>query len=319
MSRKVIQRSFGGPDVFEVIDSPDVRSEDLGPDEVLVRVSYAGINPVDAKTRAGKGVAGLMGEFPFTVGWDLSGTVASVGGHVSELTVGDRVFGMSRFPHEAAAYAEFAVVAAADMVRIPDSVSDESAAALPLASLTAWLQLVETAGLKRGDRVLVHGAGGGVGHLAVQIAHDIGATVVVTASKAKHGWLSDLGADQTIDYSTENFADVLRDEPVDVVLDLISSTGAAKSFAITKPGGTVIVIPESMTKDLRDAAAAAGVRVEAPAVHLDRESLVHIAQLAASGVLVPTISRVYALEQVGAAHADVEDGHTRGKTLLRVL
>lgn len=318
MSKKVIQRSFGGPEVLEIIDVPNPSREDLGADEVIVTVTFAGINPVDAKTRAGKGVASLMGELPFTVGWDLSGTIASMGDDVTALSVGDRVFGMSRFPHQAAAYAQFAIVTAADLVPTPDSVSDESAAALSLASLTAWQQLVHTAGLKIGDRVLIHGAGGGVGHLAVQIAHHVGATVLVTASKAKHGWLRRLGADQVIDYATEDVVDILRDEPVDVVLDLISGTAVAESFAITKPGGIVIVVPESMSDALRTRAAAARVRVEAPAVHLDREALIEIADLAARGVLIPTVSRAYPLDQVSGAHAAIEQGHTTGKTVLRV-
>jgi NADPH:quinone reductase-like Zn-dependent oxidoreductase len=318
MSKKVIQRAFGGPDVLEIVDEPDPSAEDLEADQVLVRVSFAGVNPVDAKTRAGKGVSSLMGELPFTVGWDLAGTVASVGAHVTDLSVGDRVFGMSRFPYQAAAYAQFAIVAAADLVPTPDQLSDENAAALPLASLTAWQQLVRTAGVTRGDRVLIHGAGGGVGHLAVQIAHDIGATVLVTASTAKHDWLKQLGADQAIDYATENFVDILRDDRVDVVLDLVSGPTVADSFEITKPGGVVIVVPESMSDSLRAAAAAAGVRVEAPPVHLDRESLIELADLAARGQLVPTVSRTYPLDQVRDAHESIEHGHTLGKTVLSI-
>src|SRR5450631_3146384 len=130
MSKKVIQRSFGGPGVLEIIDAPDPTREDLRPDEVLVNVTFAGINPVDAKTREGHGVAGLMGELPFTVGWDLAGTIASVGDEVTELSAGDRVFGMSKFPLQAAAYAQTVIVAAADLVLTPDSVSDENASAL---------------------------------------------------------------------------------------------------------------------------------------------------------------------------------------------
>lgn len=318
MNRTVIQRSFGGPEVLEVVDGPTLSSGDLAPGDVLVEVAFAGVNPVDAKTRAGRGVAGLLGDPPITVGWDLSGTVAAVGADVAALSVGDRVFGMSRFPHEAATYAQFAVVAADDLVRTPDTLGDADAAALPLAALTAWQQLVDAAGLQPGDRVLIHGAGGGVGHLAVQVAHHLGAHVRVTASAAKHEWLTALGADTVIDYATEDFAERLRTDPVDVVVDLVGGDLASRSLPIVKKGGVVLVIPEYLTDDLKNAAESAEVRVIGPAVHLDRDELEHVAELASSGVLLPTVTAVYALDDVAAAHVAIDSGHTRGKIVLSV-
>ena len=158
-----------------------------------MRVAAAGVNPVDWKVRLR---GGLLGEPPFTVGWDVAGTVEALGFGVTRFAVGDRVFGMPRFPREAAAYAEYVTSPSRQLARIPEGLSDVEAAALPLAGLTAWQALVETADVQPGQRVLVLGASGGVGHLAVQIAKARGAYVIGTARSPKHGFLAELGADE---------------------------------------------------------------------------------------------------------------------------
>src|SRR5262245_61551146 len=180
--RVVRQLVLGGPEVLEVVEAP---RPEPGPTEVLVRVGAAGVNPVDWKLRA---AGGFLGEPPFTVGWDVAGVVEEVGYGVTRFAEGDRVFGMPRFPREAAAYAEYVVSPSRQLARTPDELSDVEAAALPLAGLTAWQALVETAGVGAGDRVLVLGAAGGVGHLAVQIAKARGAYVVGTARAEKHAF-----------------------------------------------------------------------------------------------------------------------------------
>src|SRR5918997_4472276 len=165
--RVITQLSTGGPEVLELGEA-EIR-EPL-PTEIRVRVGAAGVNPVDWKTRAGAGMAPVIGPPPFTVGWDVAGTVDAVGMGVTRFAVGDRVFGMPWFPRQAGAYAEYVTAPSRQFAHIPEGVSDVVAAATPLAGLTAWQILVDTADVQRDQRVLLHAAGGGVGHLAVQIA-----------------------------------------------------------------------------------------------------------------------------------------------------
>ena len=195
--RAIRQLSLGGPDVLELADVP---RPEPGPTEVLVRVAAAGVNPVDWKVRAR---GGFLGEPPFTVGWDVAGVVEELGRGVTRFTPGDRVFGMPRFPREAAAYAEYVTAPSRQLARIPEGLGDVEAAALPLAGLTAWQALVETAGVGPKSRVLILAAAGGVGHLAVQIAKARGAYVIGTARPEKHAFLASLGADEAVDYTTE--------------------------------------------------------------------------------------------------------------------
>ncbi|MDT7575711.1 MAG: hypothetical protein QOH17_2044, partial [Pseudonocardiales bacterium] len=187
--RIVTQRSVGGPEVLELGRAPV--PEPL-PTEIRVRVAAAGVNPVDWKTRAGAGMAAVFGPPPFTVGWDVAGTVDAVGTGVTRFAVGDTVFGMPWFPRPAKAYAEFVTAPSRHFAHRPAGLSEVEAAGLPLAGLTAWQCLVDIADVRPGQRVLVHAAAGGVGHLGVQIAKARGAYVIGTASRSKHDLLHDL-------------------------------------------------------------------------------------------------------------------------------
>ena len=316
MSVAIIQNTFGGPEVLELVEVQTPVASDLGPGEVLVQVAYAGVNPVDTKTRKGGAVAGLFAGFPLTIGWDISGSVVAAGPEVTALKTGDRVFGMSRFPHPGNAYAELVIADASDLVVTPSGVSDEQAASLPLAGLTAWEDLTEIGGLQPGQRVLIQGAGGGTGHLAVQIAHSIGADVTATASTGKQQWLRDLGADHTVDYTVDDVATMFPDRPFDLVFNTSNGTARAGILA-TKPGGLVVDISETVTDDDRSLAGSLGVRVEVPSVSLNREGLETLARLAASRQLVSHISRIYPLAEAAEAHQQIESGHTQGKILLQ--
>ncbi|WP_213814197.1 NADP-dependent oxidoreductase [Glaciihabitans sp. dw_435] len=316
MSRVIVQRSFGSPSVLEVAEVAVPPSDELAPGEVLIRVAYAGVNPVDIKTRKGGAVAGLFDGFPVTVGWDLAGTVNAVGSEVTDFAIGDRAFGMSRFPQPGRAYAEHVVADATDLVHTPDAVSDEQAAALPLAGLTVWENLVDLAELQATQRIAIMGAGGGTGHLAVQIAHHLGATVTAVASAGKLDWLRSLGADVTVDYRSDDLVTLFADRPFDVVFNA-SDTTAGTGIAVTRPGGVVIDISETVTDDDRALAARTGVRVEVPSVTRNRVALQTLADLAARGSLVSHISSTFPLADAAAAHAEIEAGHARGKILLQ--
>ena len=316
MSAAIIQRSFGGPEVLEFATVETPTAAELRAGEVLVRVAFAGVNPVDIKTRAGGAVAGLFSGFPLTIGWDLSGTVIGVAADVTSLTVGERVFGMSRFPRPGLAYAEFVIADAKDLVVTPAGVSDEHAAALPLAGLTAWECLVDVGGLQHGQHVLIQGAGGGTGHLAVQIARSIGAHVTASAGPSKQAWLRELGAERTLDYTVADIATMFPERPFDLVFNTSNATTRA-GIHTTRPGSVAIDISETVTANDRALADSLDVRVEVPAVSLNRQALEAIAGLAVAGYLAPHISRVYPLADAAEAHRQIEDGHTQGKVLLR--
>ncbi|MFD8097369.1 NADP-dependent oxidoreductase [Streptomyces malaysiensis] len=312
--RAVTIREFGGP---EVLTAERVARPEPLPTEVLVRVHAAGINPVDWKTRAGQGMAGLQ-TLPMILGWDVSGVVEEVGFGVTTLAPGDEVYGMPWFPRAAGAYAEFVTAPSRHFARKPASVGHVEAASLPLAALTAWQALVDTAGVKAGQRVLVHAAAGGVGHLAVQFARHLGAEVVATAREPRHAWLKELGADEVIDYTRQPFEDVTGD--IDIVIDLIGALDDtdARSVSVTRPGGLVVAIPGGVSERLATVAAQAGVRTSPFLVEPDATALHTIAGLVDSGAVRVEVERTFALEEAAEAHRLGETNRTRGKLVLTV-
>lgn len=312
--RAVTIREFGEP---EVLTAERVARPEPLPTEVLVRVHAAGINPVDWKTRAGQGMAGLQ-TLPMILGWDVSGVVEEVGFGVTTLAPGDEVYGMPWFPRAAGAYAEFVTAPSRHFARKPASVGHVEAASLPLAALTAWQALVDTAGVKAGQRVLVHAAAGGVGHLAVQFAKHLGAEVVATAREPRHAWLKELGADEVIDYTRQPFEDVTGD--IDIVIDLIGALDDtdARSVSVTRPGGLVVAIPGGVSERLATVAAQAGVRTSPFLVEPDATALHTIAGLVDSGAVRVEVERTFALEEAAEAHRLGETNRTRGKLVLTV-
>ena len=308
--RIIRQQALGGPDVLELVELPP---PEPGPTEVLVRTGAAGVNPVDWKTRAR---GGFIGEPPFTVGWDVAGTVEAVGRGATRFEPGDRVFGMPRFPREAAAYAEYVTSPSRQLARTPAGLGDVEAAGLPLAGLTAWQALVETAGVEAGDRVLILGAAGGVGHLAVQIAKARGTHVTGTARAAKHAFLAELGADETVDYTTQAVEDVVTG--ADVVLDLVGGDASAPAIACLRDGGLYIAVPSaSALDDLRERANDR-VRVTGILVEPDRAGLEALAALVEQGSLSVHVERTFPLEEAAEAHEAGETGRTQGKIVLTI-
>ncbi|MDR8411284.1 NADP-dependent oxidoreductase [Nonomuraea sp. 3-1Str] len=314
--RAISQSAFGGPEVLEPVRVP--RPEPL-PTEVLVRVHAAGVNPVDWKTRSGGGMAGVLGQPPFVLGWDVSGVVEEVGFGVTVWKPGDEVYGMPWFPRAAGAYAEYVTAPARQFARKPATLDHLRAAAVPLAALTAWQVLTDTAGVQAGQRVLVHAGAGGVGHLAVQFARHLGAHVITTASAAKHEWLRKLGAEETIDYTTTRFEDAVAD--VDVVIDLVGDGHdhtSTRSLGVLRPGGLLVAVPSGISPELMERAHAAGVRATPFLVEPDGPGLAHIAGLIDRGEAAIEVEAVLPLEQAAEAHRRGEEGRTRGKLVLGV-
>ena len=200
------------PGAADMLQLSDVEKPMIQPDQVLVQVKAISINPVDVKSRAGKGVYGRLKEIkPLILGWDISGIVSEVGTEVTDFKVGDEVFGMVNFPGHGQAYAEYVAAPASHLALKPDNISHEEAAAATLAALTAYQGLVQQAKVQAGQKVLIHAAAGGVGHFAVQIAKHLGAHVTGTSSAANKDLVLKLGADAHIDYRSVKFEEVVND------------------------------------------------------------------------------------------------------------
>ncbi|MGW2376410.1 MULTISPECIES: NADP-dependent oxidoreductase [Kitasatospora] len=304
--RAIVQQEFGGPEVMELaeVERPKPLSG-----EVLVRVKAAGVNPVDVAVRSG--AFPLLGEPPFTVGWDVSGVVEEVGPG-ARYRVGEEVYGMPFFPRAAGAYAEYVAAPSRQLARKPASLDHVQAAALPLAALTAWQGLVDLADVKKGDRVLIHRAAGGVGHLAVQIAKARGAYVIALASEPKHAFLKEIGADEVIDYRTTDYTEAVRD--VDIVFD--SSSEGTRALEVLKPGGTLVSIMEHWNQELIAAIEAAGRRFAGVSVEPDYAALEAIAALVDEGRIRPHIAAAFPLAEAAKAHDLVGSGTVQGKVVL---
>lgn len=306
--RVITQDRFGGPEVLRSASAPIPAPL---PTEIRVRVFAAGVNPADAKTRAGAGVAKVLGPPPFVLGWDVAGTVDAVGRGVTRFAVGDRVLGMPWFPRQAGAYAEYVTAPSRQFAGLPDTVGDIEAGALPLAGLTAWQALVETAAVAAGQRVLVRAGGGGVGHLAVQIAKARGAYVIATAARAKHAMLTDLGADEVYDHHEVEISEVVGD--LDVALELFGGESVARVVAAMRPGGIIVALAGDPPVEQ---ASRAGVRAVKMLAEPDGAALGELAALAAAGHLRVEVSETFELEDAATAHRAIEGGHTRGKIVL---
>ncbi len=310
--KAIVQHELGGP---EVLRTCEIETPEPIPTEVQVRVRGAGVNPVDFKTRIGRGMSSVIGPPPFTVGWDVCGEVTAVGGGVTRFQVGDEVFGMPWFPREAGAYAEFVTAPSRHFEHKPHALSIEEAAALPLAGLTAWQVVVDTIRVQDGDDVLIHGAAGGVGHLAVQIAAARGANVIATARAEQADFLAGLGASRTLDYRDDDFEAHVAE--LDSVIDLTGEYGE-RSLAVMRPGATLVSVPSGAKPELLALAKAQHKRATGILVEPDPVGLAGLCDLIERGKLGVELDEVFDLEQAADAHRHAEDSHGAGKIVLRV-
>ncbi|MFF8883497.1 NADP-dependent oxidoreductase [Streptomyces flaveolus] len=308
--RAISQDTLGGPEVLREVqlERPEPR-----PNEVLVRVRAAGVNPTDWKHRAN---GGFLGEPPFVLGWDVSGVVEAVGIGVAAFRPGDEVFGMLSYPFGHGSHAEYVTAPARTFTHKPAGIDHVQAGALPLVSLTAWQALVERADLREGQRVLIHAAAGGVGHVAVQIAKARGAHVIGTASAGKHEFLRSLGVDETVDYRETDITEAVKD--VDVVLDTIGGETSLRSLRVLRPGGIVVSILPVGSEEFFEEAERLGVRAVRMLVDADRADMREIAGLVESGRLRATIEKTFPLADAAQAHELGETGRTTGKLVLVV-
>ncbi|MFF8458609.1 NADP-dependent oxidoreductase [Streptomyces albidoflavus] len=308
--RAIIQESYGGP---EVLHETRVPRPEPGPGEILVAVRAAGVNPTDWKHRA---QAGFVDRLPLVLGWDVSGVVEAVGYGVTLFAPGEEVFGMLPYPHGSGSHAEYVVGPARAFTRKPTVIDHVQAGALPLVSLTAYQALIDTAGIGPGQRVLIHAAAGGVGHVAVQIAKAHGAYVIGTASAPKHDLLRELGADEVVDYRTTDVADAV--DGVDMVLDPLGGETRARSVGLLRPGGTLVSLLSGGSAEEAAHAAERGVRTATMLVEADHAGMNAVADLVAAGALRPRVEATFPLAEAAAAHRLGETGRTTGKIVLEV-
>lgn len=299
--------SYGGPEVLKYEDAPRPKP---GPGEVLVKVYAAGVNPVDWKIREGYRKIHTL---PLILGWDFSGVTESIGQDVAGWKKGDGVYSRPDLARDGA-YAEYIVVRASEIASKPKSIDHIKAAAIPLAALTAWQTLFDTGGLSAGQKVLIHAAAGGVGHIAVQLAKWKGAYVIGTASERNLKFLHELGADETVDYQKTRFEDVVHD--VDMVLDTIGDDTQKRSWQVLKKDGILVSI---IRKPTDEEPASYGVRGGYVFVQPNGKQLAEITKLVDSGKLKPIVETVLALPDARRAQELSQTKHARGKIVLKIV
>jgi NADPH:quinone reductase-like Zn-dependent oxidoreductase len=294
-----ILRSFGDTDNLVERDIP---IPEISENEVLVKVKAISINPVDVKTRKGKGLAAILKDFdPILLGWDISGTIIRKGRDVSLFNEGDDVFGMINFPGHGKAYAEYVS-------------ASEGAAAASLAALTAWQFLKEKSVIKPGAKVLIHSAAGGVGHYAVQIAKYFKAEVTGTASAKNRDFVYSLGANHVIDYENQRFEDLGPE--MDLVLDTIGGEYSERSLKVLKPGGSIICLPSGASENLPEMARKRGLNGYHYLVESNGKNMNEIAWLLENEFVKSFVSGIFTFDEIREAHSQIETGRTKGKIVV---
>jgi NADPH:quinone reductase-like Zn-dependent oxidoreductase len=295
---------YGGPELLKLEEAP--RSEPQ-PGEVLVRMRAAGVNPVDWKMRSGMYKAYMPLTFPWTPGLEGAGVIETVGTDVASLHVGQEVYGRIQ-----AAYAEFAIAPASDLQPKPAMLTFEQAASVPVGALTAWQAVIETAQVQPGQRVLVHGAAGGVGVYAVQLAIWKGAHVVGTASASNLEFVQSLGAERVIDYNAAYFETVVQG--LDAVIDTVGGDLPERSLKVLRPGGVLVSAATRLSPEMGQAH-----NIRTPSLgRAEPEKLDQISKLLESKQILPVVGAVFPISQARQAQELSQTGHGRGRIILRI-
>jgi NADPH:quinone reductase-like Zn-dependent oxidoreductase len=307
--KAVVLRGYGGPEVSKLEDVPRPEPKD---DEILIRVVAASVNPVDVAIRKGY-LAELIGnKFPLVLGMDAAGIVEKTGAKITKFKKGDAVYAFFTLASEGG-YAEYVIAKESETALKPRAITFAQAAAVPAAGSTAWLALVDTAKLSAGQTVLIHGASGGVGHFAIQIAKARGAKVIATASSANQDFLKQMGADVAIDYSKTKFQEVAKD--VDVVLDTVGRDTLKRSYGVVKKGGIIVSIVDEPVQAELDARGIRGVTLRAAPEARVLEELAHLID---AKKITPVVSQAFPLSEFGKALDQIATRHTRGKLVLQI-
>jgi NADPH:quinone reductase-like Zn-dependent oxidoreductase len=312
--KAIVLNEFGGVEklILKEIEKPLVLES-----EVLIEVKAISINPVDTRTRAGIAMAEHLKKYmPIILGWDIAGIVVEVGVKVTKFKPGDAVFGMVNFLGHGKGYAEFVSAPENHLAKKPNNISFEEAASATLAALTAWQFLVNDAKIKKGDKVLVQAASGGVGHYAVQIAKHFGAYVIGLSSSKNKDFVLSLGADEYISYDKQNVTDIVKN--VDIVIDPFAKENLFKSLEITKEGGIIISLLPMIGEEIKEKAKEKNIKISYSLVTSNGEDMQQIAELLEKGIIKSHVSEIYPFEEMGKAHLAMETGKTVGKIVIKI-
>lgn len=307
--RAVQIHQYGGTEVLEIAE---ISTPSISADDILIKVKSAAINPVDWKIREGYLQDFIPYAMPVTLGWDVAGIVTEVGSEVTDFKIGDEVFSRPDISRNGS-YADFIAVKANEVVLKSSKLDFNQAAALPLAGITAWQCLVDVGNIQPNQRVLIHAGAGGVGHLAIQIAKAKGAHVIATASLANQALLTQLGADQAVDYTSAPLGEQI--EAVDLVIDTMGGNVQAESWSLIKKGGMLVSVTEQPNEDT---AKSYGVNSAFVFIEPSSRILSELNTLVDAGQLAPLIENTYALEEIVSAHVQSQSGRTRGKIIIEV-
>jgi NADPH:quinone reductase-like Zn-dependent oxidoreductase len=307
--KAIVVHNYGGPEVLKYEDTQRPEPKD---DQILVRVIAAGVNPVDGMIRSGMFAKYEKAAFPMIPGADVAGVVEKAGSKITKLKVGDPVYAYVSLKN-GGGYAGYAVATEGEAAPKPKSLTHVEAAAVPVVALTAWQALIDTAKLRAGQTVLIHGGSGGVGTFAIQIAKARGAKVIATASTPNQDLLKQLGADVAIDYTKQKFEDVARG--VDVVLDSVGKGTLARSYGVVKKGGFIVTLVARIDQAELDKHAIRGASLS---VNPDSNELREIGKLIDEKKIKVIVSQTFPLSEAMKAQEQVATGHTRGKIVLKV-
>ncbi|HAS8598764.1 TPA: NADP-dependent oxidoreductase [Vibrio vulnificus] len=310
-NKQIVITEFGGPDVLAIRSS---QMPEPKPGQVVIKVYFSGINPIDVKTRAGLGWAAAQNKdkLPWVPGYDISGKVISCGENAERFVIGDTVAGFVGFPLEGGGYSQYLCVEEDVLSLVPGSVTLEAAAVLPLAGQTA-AQALNKAQVKEGERVLILAGAGGVGHLAVQIAVAAKAEVYTTCSERNLDYMATLGA-HAINYQFAPASERLSD--VDVLIDLVGGDVALDALKCLKDNARVVTVPTLSAEMICEKAKLLGFEAMGMLVEPDPQQLDTLLYMVGVGLLKTEIQRIYPMHEVCDAHKQIETGHTRGKVLL---
>ena len=302
---------YGDKEVLKTVDNAPTPS--AGPDQILVEVYAASVNPFDWKVRTGQVQSMAQLQFPATLGGDVAGVVAAIGEGAKGFEIGQEVYGQANALSGQGSFAEFTPVKATSLAPKPNNIDFLAAAALPLTAVSAYQAIVDTLQLQNGQRILIHGGAGGIGAFAVQLAKHLGAYVITTAAPEDLDHVKQLGADVAIDYTSTRFEEVAHG--MDAVYDTVGGETYSRSYGVLKPGGAIVSMLEQP-----DEARATEHRITATAqfTQVTPERLRAVSQLVDAGVLKVTIDKVFSLEEAAEAVEYVHSGHRRGKVVLKI-
>jgi len=301
---------YGGPDVLRI--TQDAAEPEAGEGQVLVEVYAASVNPFDNIVRSGHARSMKELDFPATLGGDFAGVISELGDAVDGFAEGDEVYGQAGALSGNGSFAEYVPVNVTSLARKPKNVDFVTAAALPLTGVSAYQALVEGLELQNGQKILIHGGAGGIGSLAIQLAKHIGAYVASTAATEDVDFVRELGADEVIDYQTEDFAKILQN--YDAAFDTIGGETYTKSLSVLKPGGRFVSMknaPEGFTPP-------EGITVTDQFTRVTTERLNKLAELVEDGIFKVNVDKIFPLEQTGEAMAYLEAGHHHGKVVVTI-